>query len=79
MLRIEKKLRDHRRHKGDKKIRAIFTSYEMVWAIARKAPRRAYFELEDQPAIRVVYTFRLEIHRNNKPAHLIKVDIEYEG
>ncbi len=25
------------------------TSYEMVWATARKAPIRAYFELDAQP------------------------------
>lgn len=34
----------------DKRIRDILTSYEMVWATARSAPIRAYFELEDQPA-----------------------------
>lgn len=28
-------------------------SYEIVWAMARRAPRRAYFELEAHPAISV--------------------------
>lgn len=36
----------------------------MVCAILRKAPRRAYLLLEDQPAPIVVYTERLEIARN---------------
>ena len=35
------------------RIRAIETSYEIVWAIARSLPRRAYFELDDHPASRV--------------------------
>ncbi|MDA8040821.1 MAG: hypothetical protein MPJ22_00160 [Pirellulales bacterium] len=29
--------------------RAIVTSYEIVWAILRRAPNRAYFELDDHP------------------------------
>jgi len=45
-------------------IRAILTSYEMVWAMPRIAPSRAYFEFENQPAASVVYTFILEMHRN---------------
>jgi hypothetical protein len=44
-------------------IRAIDTSYEIVWAILRKAPRRAYFEFEHHPARNVEYTFKLEMHR----------------
>lgn len=31
----------------------IVTSYEIVWAIARIEPRRAYFEFDDQPARRM--------------------------
>lgn len=30
------------------------TSYEMIWATARIAPIRGYFELEDQPDHRIV-------------------------
>lgn len=41
--------------------RAIEISYEIVWAILRVVPRRAYFLLEDQPAINVGYTFKLEV------------------
>ena len=33
--------------------RDIPTSYEIVWAIARTVPRRAYFEFLDQPAANV--------------------------
>lgn len=32
----------------------ILTSYEIVCATLRSAPRRAYFELEVQPAAKVV-------------------------
>ncbi len=40
-------------------------SYEIVWAMARRAPRRAYLELEAQPAINVMYTLRLEIENSS--------------
>lgn len=36
----------------------------MVCATLRRAPSRAYLELLDHPAIKVVYTLRLEIARN---------------
>lgn len=36
------------------KINDMVTSYEIVCAILRIAPSRAYLELEDQPAARVV-------------------------
>lgn len=39
---------------GVKITRAILTSYEMVWAILRKAPKRAYLLLEDHPENKVV-------------------------
>lgn len=48
------------------RIKAILTSYEIVCATLRKAPSRAYFELEDQPLIMVVYTLSLEIHKNSR-------------
>jgi len=38
----------------DKRINDIDTSYEIVCAILRKDPRRAYLELEHHPAINVV-------------------------
>lgn len=37
----------------DNKMRPRLTSYEMVWATARNAPIRAYFELEAQPEPRI--------------------------
>ena len=49
---------------ADNKIKDILTSYEIVCAILRSAPIKEYLELEDHPAIRVVYTFSLEMHRN---------------
>jgi len=54
------------RIKTDNRISAIDTSYEIVWAIPRSAPRSAYLELEHHPAIKVVYTFILDTHRKNK-------------
>ena len=47
----------------DSKINDILTSYEIVWATPRSAPKSAYFEFEHQPAKNVVYTFILETQR----------------
>ena len=41
------------RKRGNSKIKAILTSYEIVWAIARSLPNKAYLEFEDHPASRV--------------------------
>ena len=46
-----------------RRIKDILTSYEIVWATPRSAPRRAYLELDLHPARNVVYTFILETHR----------------
>ena len=51
---------------GVSRISTILTSYEIVWATLRRAPKRAYLEFEDHPAPKVVYTFRLEIIRKNR-------------
>jgi hypothetical protein len=48
------------------RIRDILTSYEIVWATPRRAPRSAYLEFDLHPAINVVYTFILETHRKYK-------------
>lgn len=45
----------------DNRIIANVTSYEMVWATARNAPIRAYFEFEAHPDHRMEYTARLDI------------------
>ena len=37
----------------------------MVWATARRAPIKAYFELEAHPEPRIEYTARLEIAKMN--------------
>lgn len=58
------KIMTHRR------IRPKLTSYEMVWATARRAPMRAYFEFEAQPAPKIVYTARLDKARMNKMLRL---------
>lgn len=39
--------------RADKRIKDILISYEIVWAIVRRAPSSAYLELEDHPEIRV--------------------------
>lgn len=46
-----------------RRISPRLTSYEIVWATARKAPIRAYFEFEAQPDPRIEYTARLDSAR----------------
>lgn len=65
-------VRDVNTRRGLRIIRDILTSYEIVWATPRSAPSKAYLELENQPAPKVVYTFRLEIHRNSTTLICIK-------
>lgn len=65
-----KKLKVATKNKGNNKIKAILTSYEIVWAIARNLPNKAYLELEAHPARSVPYTLRLETHKKNKIPHL---------
>ena len=43
------------------KIKAILTSYEIVWATLRRAPSSEYLEFEVHPAPKVVYTLSLEM------------------
>ncbi len=43
-----------------KRMSPRLTSYEMVWATARSAPIRAYFELDAHPDPKIEYTARLE-------------------
>lgn len=45
----------------------------MVCATPRNAPSKAYFELEHQPAINVVYTFILDTHRKYKAPYIIYI------
>ncbi len=54
------------------KIKLMLTSYEIVCATPRSAPRRAYLELEHQPARKVVYTFRLDTDRKYNTPNNIK-------
>lgn len=49
-----------------RRISPRLTSYEMVWATARRAPTRAYFEFDAQPEPRIEYTARLERARMNR-------------
>ena len=56
----------------DRIINAIDTSYEIVWATPRNAPRRAYLEFEHQPAINVEYTFILDTHRKYNTPYIKK-------
>lgn len=49
----ELKSKDLRIRTGHKIIRAILTSYEIVWATLRMEPKRAYFEFLAQPHARV--------------------------
>lgn len=49
-----------------RRIRAKLTSYEIVWATARRAPMSAYLEFEAQPDPKMEYTAKLERARMNK-------------
>jgi len=71
---IEFKSIDLCRINTDSTINAIDTSYEMVWAIPRRAPNSAYLELEHHPAINVVYTFILETQRKYKIPYIKYTD-----
>lgn len=55
---------------ADRRISDIDTSYEIVWAIPRSAPRRAYLELEHHPARKVEYTFILDTHKKYRIPNL---------
>ena len=59
-------------------VRAMVTSYEMVWANPRMAPNKENLEFDDQPAARVVYAFILERHKNSIMAYdkLMLGDVE---
>lgn len=50
----------------DSIIMARVTSYEMVWATARRAPISAYFEFEAQPDHKIAYTAKLDRANINK-------------
>jgi hypothetical protein len=56
------------------RIKDILTSYEIVCATPRNAPRRAYLEFEHQPAINVAYTLVLDTHKKNKIPKMMKND-----
>jgi len=47
----------------------MLTSYEIVCAMLRSAPRRAYLLLDAHPENRVVYTLILETARNSIMPH----------
>lgn len=47
-------------------IKPIATSYEIIWADERSAPRKAYFELLAHPAIIIPYTFNDEMANINR-------------
>ena len=57
----------------------ITISYEIVWAMLRTAPRRAYLLFEAQPAISVGYTFSLEITRNRRALNGRMCQVNGEG
>ena len=47
-------------------IRKKDTSYEIIWATLRIDPICLYFELEDQPIIKIEYTPSLEMIKKAK-------------
>lgn len=54
----------------DKIIIASVTSYEIVWATARIAPIREYFEFDAHPDHRIEYTVRLDRDKMNRAPKL---------
>lgn len=56
-----------------RRIRPRLTSYEIVWATARRAPMRAYLELEAHPDPKIEYTARLESAKINRIVRLRSV------
>lgn len=61
--RIVWRLNEFIRMNTFKRIKDILTSYEIVCATARRAPKRLYLELEDHPAPKMVYTVKLDRQR----------------
>lgn len=53
---ISVKFNDPARRITDTRINPRETSYDTIWAAERKAPKKAYLELEDHPAIIIPYT-----------------------
>lgn len=53
-----------------RRIRPKLTSYEMVWATARRAPTSAYLELDAHPEPKIEYTARLDSASTNKMLRL---------
>lgn len=49
----------------DNRMIAMVTSYEIVWATARRAPNIEYFELEAHPDHKIEYTDRLDVAKIN--------------
>jgi len=74
LILIYKKSRDISRIKALSKIRDILTSYEIVCATPRKAPSKAYFEFDDHPAKKVLYTPILETHKKYRIPNNMKKD-----
>jgi hypothetical protein len=61
--------------KADRRINDILTSYEIVCATPRSAPKRAYFEFEHHPAKNVVYTFILDTHKKYSTPNEINIAV----
>lgn len=56
-----------------KRISPRLTSYEIVWATARRAPMRAYLEFDAHPEPRIEYTARLDKAKINRMPRLRSV------
>lgn len=52
-------------------IRPSLTSYDIICATPRTAPNKAYFELEDHPAVNKGYTANLDTDMINKKDKLM--------
>jgi len=68
------KSKDINRIKALNRIRDILTSYEIVCATPRKAPRSAYFEFDAHPARKILYTPILDTHKKYRTPSNIKKD-----
>lgn len=65
MIRVDR-ANDPFIRRTESRIMARVISYEIVWATARRAPIKAYLELDAQPDQRIEYTARLDVAKINR-------------
>ena len=64
---------------GNNNTSSILTSYEIVCATARRAPKKAYLEFEAHPANIVPYTFNAVTQKNSKTPQTTYLYLKFLG